>query len=121
MRPPTSLPRRGAACPPSTSGRRERRIRVGAPRASSSPSPSSNLAPPNAAGVDGGPPPPPPAVTVTTVESMADVPASQWDAVVRSQAEYNPFVSHTFLRLLEGEEWGKSRGGGGKGGAWMRF
>ena len=43
----------------------------------------------------------PPKITVTTVESIGDVRAPAWDAIVRAQPEYNPFVSHAFLSALE--------------------
>jgi Peptidogalycan biosysnthesis/recognition len=43
-----------------------------------------------------------PTVSVATVERVADVDAATWDAIVRAQPEYNPFVSHAFLSALEG-------------------
>lgn len=42
-----------------------------------------------------------PPITVTTVESIGDIRAHEWDALVRAQPEYNPFVAHAFLTALE--------------------
>ena len=47
------------------------------------------------------PPPPPPRVEITVAQSVSEVPAAEWDALVGAQPEYNPCVSHAFLHALE--------------------
>ena len=47
------------------------------------------------------PPPPPPRVEITVAQSVSEIPAGEWDALVRAQGEYNPCVSHAFLDALE--------------------
>lgn len=44
----------------------------------------------------------PDSVTVRVIGRLADIPADEWDACANPpEAIYNPFVSHTFLNILE--------------------
>jgi len=42
-----------------------------------------------------------PPITLRTLKAMADIDAAVWDRLATAGKGYNPFVSHTFLSLLE--------------------
>lgn len=44
---------------------------------------------------------PPPRVEITVAQSISEISAAEWDALVRAQTEYNPFVSHAMLDSFE--------------------